>query len=457
MKSRAAIDILNKIANHAGNAVSFVAGLLAAVFLIFGGFALYDSLYIAQSAKSGLDGLQYRPAIIDDSTARLIPSELAAMNSDYRGWITVYDTNIDYPVMQGSDEMYYASHDIYKENSLSGSIYLSAGNSPDFSDAYNLLYGHHMDNGAMFGDLDKFVDKGFFDSHREAILVTETQVYDLSIFALIQTDAYEDAIYVVGNKDLSVVLAYAASHALQYDASVPIGSQIIALSTCTSATTSGRLALLATMTLRSGVAVDPTQPVNPENPNQTPGQVGPSGQEPDTKPNSGTPEADVPATPTTPTTPESPLEILEPRANDGKRGNWALLNLIAMLMTVYLALPLGGLKAKFKRLPKLRSITSALAADPAQCGLAPDEASAVARLAKRVTNKFRAGLVLEALIALASVIFFFMVTDFRQPLVIINRYTPPLLAMLAACLVVELTLIRFCPRKKPDEEGAAAE
>ena len=156
-------------------------------------------------------------------------------------------------------------------------------------------------------------------------------------------------------------------------------------------------------------------------------------------------------------TPDDNSSPFEPRANDGKRGNWALLNLIAMLMTVYLALPLGGLKAKFKRLPKLRAITSALCADPAQHGLAPDEAAAVSRLTKRVTLKFRAGLVLEALIALASAIFFFMVTDFRLPLVIINRHTPAMLAMLAACLVVELTLIRFCSRKKPGGEGAAAE
>ena len=179
-------------------------------------------------------------------------------------------------------------------------------------------------------------------------------------------------------------------------------------------------------------------------------------------------------------TPDDNSSPFEPRANDGKRGNWALLNLIAMLMTVYLALPLGGLKAKFKRLPKLRAITSALceaqegsipscpqtpegsASDnpSGQEGILPscaDEAASISRLTKRVTYKFRAGLILEALIALASVIFFFMVTDFRLPLVIINRHTPPMLALLAACLVVELTLIRFCSRKKPDGEGAAAE
>ena len=153
-------------------------------------------------------------------------------------------------------------------------------------------------------------------------------------------------------------------------------------------------------------------------------------------------------------TPESPFE---PRANDSKRGNWALLNLVAMLLTVYLALPLGALKAKFKRLPIIRSIASKLAAAPEGSGIAPEEAAGATQLVKRLTAKFRTGLALEAAIALASVIVFVAVTDFRQPLVIVNRHTPLFLALLAACLAVEVTLIRFCSAKEQQKEEASAE
>ena len=31
-----------------------------------------------------------------------------------------------------------------------------------FSDSYHLLYGHHMDSGNMFGDLDLYKKKAFF-------------------------------------------------------------------------------------------------------------------------------------------------------------------------------------------------------------------------------------------------------------------------------------------------------
>ena len=513
--SDSTLQTLNKIAQVAGRVLSFVAGLLAALFLIFGGFALYDSLYIQQSAKANWDTLQYRPAVIDDPDARLTPSELKAINDDYRAWIAMYETNIDYPVMQAEDDIYYVSHNEYKEASLSGAIYLAADNSPDFSDAYNLLYGHHMDNGAMFGDLDKYADKAFFDGHREGILVTETQVYDLYVFALVQTDAYEDAMYVVGNKDLSIVLSYAATHALQYDAGVKVGNQIIALSTCTSATTSGRLVLLATMTLRGGEPVNPDEPVDPDGPDNpdkpdnpdepsnqgnqgnqgqpsVPGNQGDQGNQgqpsnPGNQGNQGQPNVpggqsqsgivpdapsgqDSQASPSGPDAqpdqnatadegalqpetelaePESPIDALEPRVNEGSLDNWALLNLIATLFTVYLALPLGSLKAKLKRYEILKKNAENLSEDP--------DREAVDRVVGRISRKYHLGLVAEAILAVGAVVFFIVVTDFRQPMVIINRYTLMFLAILAACWIVERFCVRFCVRTKPRETEGAGE
>ena len=43
---------------------------------------------------------------------------------------------------------------------FSGAVFLDTRNrSRDEADSYNLLYAHHMDNGAMFGDVDRFLDR----------------------------------------------------------------------------------------------------------------------------------------------------------------------------------------------------------------------------------------------------------------------------------------------------------
>ena len=51
--------------------------------------------------------------------------ELALINPDTRGWLTIPDTHIDYPVLQGNDDMEYINKDVFGEFSLSGSLFLS--------------------------------------------------------------------------------------------------------------------------------------------------------------------------------------------------------------------------------------------------------------------------------------------------------------------------------------------
>ena len=246
--------------SQAGNSLlSFLAVLLAAVMAIYSGYMLYESYYTQGLASStAFDLLQYRPEIVEDGLTPLSGRELlSAVTEDYRAWLTVYDTNIDYPVVQGEEDLYYASHDVYGEISLTGSIYLAADNSADFSDSYNLIYGHHMDNGAMFGALDLFLSEDYFRGHREGLIVSASGVYDLRTFAVITTDAYEGNVYTVGNR-MGSILNFLREKAaapdgktavIFLDESALIGAKkIVALSTCAGAETNGRLVVFATMT-----------------------------------------------------------------------------------------------------------------------------------------------------------------------------------------------------------------
>ena len=241
--------------------VSLASGLLAAVLVIYSGYVIADQFSTQYKAySSAWDLLRYKPEFIEDGDVPLSGMSLASVNEDYRAWLTVYDTSIDYPVMQGENDLYYASHDIYKNSSLTGAIYMAAGNSSDFSDSYNLIYGHHMDNGAMFGRLDSFKEADYYNAHREGVIVAQSGIYDVTFIAVVNTDAYENRIYSVGNR-MDDVLAFLASGGeggvglgttvLQYDPEVLEGAQkIVALSTCANATTSGRLVVFGVMTLR---------------------------------------------------------------------------------------------------------------------------------------------------------------------------------------------------------------
>lgn len=70
-------------------------------------------------------------------------------------WITVTNTAIDYPIVQGIDNNYYISHDYKNEESIAGSIFYDAYDEP-YNGTCTMLYGHSMRNGTMFNNLHLF-------------------------------------------------------------------------------------------------------------------------------------------------------------------------------------------------------------------------------------------------------------------------------------------------------------
>ncbi|MBR4546389.1 MAG: class B sortase [Oscillibacter sp.] len=240
-----------------GNSLlTLTSGVLAASMISYSSFVIYDTAYTQNQARSAsAELLSYKPTVIDSEDVPLSGSTLALINDDYRAWLTIQDTAIDYPVVQGENDLYYASHDIYKNASLTGAIYVASANSPDFGDSYNLIYGHHMDQNIMFGALDKYLDESYLYAHRSGVLATDARMYDLNMFAVVETDAYEQAFYRAGDR-MDEVIAFlrnpgsTTTVAFFDEGALSDVSQIVAFSTCASATTNGRLIVLATMKAR---------------------------------------------------------------------------------------------------------------------------------------------------------------------------------------------------------------
>ncbi len=261
--------------------------ILAAVLIIYSGFVLYDTIYTDRAAFMSSDLSKYRP---EPGGEEPDFDEMLEINKDTCAWITMIDTNIDYPILQGRDDIEYSMKDIYGENSLTGSIYLTVVNNNEFTDSFNLIYGHHMDNGAMFGDIEKYEDLDYFYSHQDGILITTRGVYDIRIFGRLSADAYDSRVYDAGDRpssDFPNYLYYLQSLSVQWDPSTDIdaitaniqryitarddniaqngrfvfsrmprdavvnGMQLIALSTCADAETNGRQILVGTMKFRT--------------------------------------------------------------------------------------------------------------------------------------------------------------------------------------------------------------
>lgn len=162
------LEIAAQAARVSNRILNIIVGILTLILFLYGAYCLWDTYVTARGAFISDDLLEYKPIPGQEENPTL--DELMAINPDVVGWLTVDDTHIDYPVVQGENDMEYINKDVYGEFALPGSIFLSCVNSRDFSDPYSLVYGHHMANGAMFGDIVEFVNKDYFDTHTTGTL-----------------------------------------------------------------------------------------------------------------------------------------------------------------------------------------------------------------------------------------------------------------------------------------------
>lgn len=173
------------------NQIVDIAFIILMLFLLLLAiYARWDSQQLYLKADP-VQYLQYKP-----SPPEMMPFEkLQEINPEVLGWITIYDTNIDYPVVQGEDNNYYLNHNPKRETEGSGSIFIDYRNKPDFSDFNTIIFGHHMAEREMFGDLDLFLDESFWNEHEYGNLIFDSQNHGLQFIAMLQCDAYDWEIY----------------------------------------------------------------------------------------------------------------------------------------------------------------------------------------------------------------------------------------------------------------------
>lgn len=235
------------MAARVGNRIlSIMAGILILLMLSYGVYSLWDTYKIYANSFADEELLKFRPT--DDGEDNPTLKDLKKLNPDVKAWIQVPKTNIDYPVVQGQDDMEYINKNVYGEFELSGAIFLSCLNKDDFSDPYNLVYGHNMKNGGMFADVADFTNKEYFETHQKGKLYLTDATRKIRFFACMKVTAADAKIYHPDGyrkENLKDLLDYIQANAVQYrDVNVTDENSLIALSTCSEAETNGRVVLI---------------------------------------------------------------------------------------------------------------------------------------------------------------------------------------------------------------------
>ena len=222
--------------------IDWISAIVSMILLLICLYAMIDAYYVYEGANDK-SLLKYKP--VEGNT-----QVLRELSADAVAWLTIDDTKIDSPVMQGKTNAEYLNKNPYGAFSLSGSIFLDSRNDKYFGDEYSLIYGHHMEYGAMFGSLDGYSDKDYFDSHNKGTLtVINGKKYIITFFASCKAQANDKAVFDPTVSDIKLLSEYLEKNAIvYYPQYVDTGSKLIALSTCQSAETNERIIVFGTLT-----------------------------------------------------------------------------------------------------------------------------------------------------------------------------------------------------------------
>ncbi|MBR3763165.1 MAG: class B sortase [Clostridia bacterium] len=241
--------------------LSAVEALLLIVCLLYAGYSLWDNQQIYTSVSSLQNELLAFKPTATENDEETGPSfeELQAINPDVCAWLTMDGTRIDYPILRANNNTYYLSYDVYRKFSLAGSLFLDSRNAFTVSDAYNLIHGHHMNQGRMFGDLDLYKREEFFRENATGSLITPETAYQLDVIACLNVNSTDDVIFAPQRwlEDAEAVLDYTERNATYLHADTlalarTSGAPLLCLATC--ADGSNRTIVLCMMTRAEGGA-----------------------------------------------------------------------------------------------------------------------------------------------------------------------------------------------------------
>ena len=164
-------------------------------------------------------------------------------NPDVFAVIEVRDTHILYPIVRGTDNEFYLTHDATKGFLSIGAIFLDSSTSTHLKNNYNsVIYGHNIDGGAMFHDVTLYSDSEFFRTH-DIYIYTLEGLYIYKPFCYYKphvSTGYTKRIFLTPDDFVKFAANIASQSMTLTDYTFSGNDRIITLSTCLNMSTTSK-------------------------------------------------------------------------------------------------------------------------------------------------------------------------------------------------------------------------
>lgn len=228
-----------------------VAVLLMATALVL----LIDAFSKYRAQDEVNDRLTSYVTISDDpsSAPQVDWAALEAVDPNVCAWVQIPNTPINFPVYQAEDNNYYLRTNAYGEYSIGGQVFLDCENAnPGLVDEQTVVYGHHLQNGAMFATLADFDEQSVFDAHKTVWYVTKTEgaseLEPLLCYRTVGSDLNVRIFNWPTREDfhsyLKNLLGNSKAHVREAEAIIDGTDHVLTLSTCSYEEENGRTLLV---------------------------------------------------------------------------------------------------------------------------------------------------------------------------------------------------------------------
>lgn len=162
---------------------------------------------------------------------------LLEKNNDTVAYINVRGTNVNYPVVQTSNNDYYLTHAFDKSYNDAGWVYMDFRNNKNFTDFNTIIYGHGRLNKTVFGSLKTLLNKSWQNNKDNYILAISTPdinyIYQIfSIYTIPSETYYIQTSFKDDNRRNLWITEMNKRNTSIINSPANINDKIITLSTC---------------------------------------------------------------------------------------------------------------------------------------------------------------------------------------------------------------------------------
>ena len=162
---------------------------------------------------------------------------LKEKNADVVAWTKVSGTNIEFPIVKGTNNDYYLTHSLDESYNSAGWPFMDYKNKLDGTDKNIVIYGHNRRDDSMFGTLKNVLEEEWYENKENYIIpfITDNENKEYEVFSVytievedyyITTEFSSDSEYEEFIKDVT------GRSVKNFGVNVTKNDKILTLSTC---------------------------------------------------------------------------------------------------------------------------------------------------------------------------------------------------------------------------------